>query len=132
MNDTSTIPPMPALDCPSWCERDHEADWRQHVQTGMDTRGIPMADGTILRNPMPLEEWCTLDYFGPVAHRRRLAELHLAERDTITLDLDDDPSAGDPSLYLIAEAALSAAEARQLAAELVDAANRLDCLNTTT
>ena len=124
----STIPPMPDLHCPTWCESDHAADWEQHVLAGRDTRGIPSADGTISqRVPMPESQWLTLEYFEPL-HQRMLDTITLNDSgEYARIDLQRGVE-NETDLYLDAGGVLSPSKARQVAAALLNAADRLDGL----
>jgi hypothetical protein len=129
MHSTDTIPPMPDLRCPSWCEGDHEADWQRHVAVGLDTRRIPDGHGGYMSedNRCPIEQWATLDYFEPL-HLRTLTDVALTEhKERARIDLQRG-SEGETCLYVDAAGPISAAQARKLAADLLNAADELDAV----
>lgn len=117
--------PMPDLHCPDWCDRDHLPDWEMHVSVGLDTRGIPMADGTVSYSKTPLSEW--LDMFEPL-HMRTLGKIDLGSREYAVVDVQR--GADDETiLYVDAQGALTSEQARRYAAELLNAADMLDGIN---
>ena len=109
MIDTAALPPMPDLACPAWCSADHYSTWRQQVEA---CRG-PFADGE-LRDPA--------DYFEPL----HSLSLHRGGP-AVTLDLQHGVDE-DAVLYLQAGDVITPAQARALAAELLQAADRLEAV----
>jgi hypothetical protein len=132
---TSTLSPndfpMPDLHCPTWCQRDHAADWQRHVAVGLDTRRIPAVGGGFLpESPLPIEEWCTLDYFtsshlAPIVDQP-VSETFEGERDRWSLDLTAEPGDEQAYLYLHADGPMTAADVRRMVAHLLEAADLLD------
>jgi len=45
----TTIPPMPATNCPSWCQSDHPDDWAHTVSNLSRPHEVPMADEVLER-----------------------------------------------------------------------------------
>jgi len=127
--NTPTIPPMPDVDCPSWCTVDHAADWQQHVAVGLDDRPIPAEGGGFLdmSRRTPLDRWCTLEAWMPV-HFRTVGTFGVDGREAVEVvlsrDVEDPASAA--YLYVHGEGSMTAAQARQLAALLLDGADALE------
>ncbi len=121
---TDVIPTMPDIDCPTWCARDHAADWQMHVAVGRDTRGIPMADGTVGHRTRPESEWLAM--FEPL-HLRLLSQVDLGSYEHARVDIQRGVD-GVTCLYVTAEGVLTSAQARTFAADLLAAADRLDTI----
>jgi hypothetical protein len=123
MNST-TLYPMPDTDCPRWCQEDHAPSWEQWVAVTLDPRPIPAAGGGYLQGPgTPLEEW--LAQWTPY-HRLPVGTAEIEDGVRVAADLVRDSSDGT-YLYLEAgEGSMTAAQARQVAALLLDAADELD------
>ena len=106
---TMTAPTMPATNCPVWCEQDHAAqEWRIAVEICelLASRGIE-------RDPA-----ATFEPF----HGRRLLDLQL-EGLSAEVVLDWQAGTGEAlMLYLDAQGALTAAQAREVAAALLQGA----------
>lgn len=122
---TFAIPTMPDLDCPAWCDRDHDADWQQHVAIGLDCTPIPAVGGGFLPddNRMPLAQWLG-EAFEPL-HLRNLSRIDLDKSEYAALDLQrgwEDRT----GLYIAAEGVITSAQARAFAADLLAAADQLD------
>jgi hypothetical protein len=120
--------PMPELDCPTWCERDHYADWYQHVAVGLDTRRIPDGKGGFLPDHRcPIEQWCSMDYFSSL-HVRSLASMDLGGTESADVDIQRSEGERDneTTLYIDAQGVMNTAQARMFAAELLNAADALD------
>jgi hypothetical protein len=122
---TDAFPPMPDFDCPSWCDRDHEADWRMHVAVGRDTRPIPTADGGLRYPDTSLSEW--LELFEPF-HLHKVARVDLG-RGRVDEYAQVDLQRGVEEvtlLYVNADGDMTAEQARAFAAELLKAADVLE------
>ena len=115
MIDTAALPPMPDLDCPSWCSADHGSAWAQQVEA---TSWAHQADPTRRIDPGLLFE-------SP--HRAELATDvdpgHGCE--ALELEVVQHPGSA-PELALTAELGLTAAQARALAGALLAGADRLE------
>ena len=105
----TTVPPMPDTRCPAWCRADHGSAWLQQVEA---CRG-PFADGE-LRDPA--------GYFEPL----HSLTLHRGGP-AVTLDLQRGVDE-DVVLHLHADDVITPAQARALAAALLQAADRLEAV----
>lgn len=123
---TYEIPTMPDLDCPAWCDRDHAADWHQHVAIGLDRTPIPAVGGGFLPdNRMPLAQWLD-EAFEPL-HLRNLTRIDLGGSESAELDMQRG-RADSTVLYVTAQGAITSAQARAFAADLLAAADQLDAV----
>ena len=115
MIDTATVPPMPDLACPAWCDADHYSNWRQHVEA---TQWVQQADPTRRIDPALLFE---------SSHRVELPTDVEPGHGSETVEIEIVQHAGSvPELALIAELGLTAAQARALAGALLAGADRLE------
>ncbi len=73
---------------------------------------------------MPLAEWCTPVYFETM-HTRQLFSLDLGHGERARVDLQH-VDGGEAEIYREADGAATAAQARQYAAALLDAADELE------
>lgn len=122
---TFAIPTMPDIDCPAWCDRDHAADWHQHVAIGLDETPIPAVGGGFLPdNRAPLSEW--LEDFEAL-HLRNLTRIDLGGSESADLDLQCGRDRRTV-LYVTAQGAITSAQARAFAADLLAAADQLDAV----
>lgn len=121
-----TVPAMPDLDCPPWCETDHAAEWLRHVLVGRDTRPIPMADGEVSTfADIPEADWLAM---FEAFHRRPLSHVDMDDGEEATVDfvyLD-----GETEIFLDAVGSLTPSTARHLALELLAAADALEGLTS--
>lgn len=128
MIDLTDIPPMPALDCPDWCECDHAEDWA--MTTAASSRGydIPRNDGTVIHMaPLTAEEVAAS--WEPL-HSAALCRIALVGREVAQLDMQKgtgpNPLDAATDLYVDAQGVITAVQARAFAAALLEAADRLD------
>jgi hypothetical protein len=129
MHDATTITPMPRLDCPKWCEVDHEQRWAHHVALLSVRHELPHTDGTIgvlepVTDPAKLAE-----IWGEDLHAVPLIRIGFVDDERLILELqtmDSDPA---PTLYLNAEGSLTAEQAEQVAQAMLDGASRLRALS---
>lgn len=135
MYDAMTIPPMPDTRCPSWCTYDHAARWAQHVSIEMGRWEIPHTDGTVrvhepVTNPAAiLESWKKLEEDG--FHNREVFRLGATPEDPNRYELGislGQSDSGGAHLYVSMDGGVNAAEARTIAAALLEAADLLDGL----
>jgi hypothetical protein len=126
MNTVTMIrPQMPATTCPTWCTRGHAEDWQRHVDALGFPRDIPRTDGTVSHLPAatPAE---LVERFEPM-HLVTLAEVVLTARESVRIDVQEDADGG-PCLYLTAEGEVTADQAREVAARLLEAADAFEAL----
>jgi len=125
MNIT-TIPPMPATNCPAWCERDHPADWALTVSDLSKSYEIPMNDGTVAHfGPASEQEMARL--FEPL-HVRTVGSIDLGGMESAQVDLQRGTEE-DTQVYINAEGPMSAEQARTFAGMLLEAAAALEALH---
>jgi len=132
MTDTFTIPPMPDTHCPSWCTEDHTERWERHATICLTSWSIPNSDGTLGHHEPDTIEDTIERWSQEVAHFRTLGTVALLEGDQqARIDVQSDPSDDNtPTLYLIAEGALTPEQARQVAALLLNAADTFEGLTS--
>jgi hypothetical protein len=129
MIDVSALYPMPDTHCPAWCERDHVADWQDSVLRNVEY-DIPMSDGTVRHlDPSTPEELARR--FEPF-HQAPLGLIDLEGGESWSLEAELGECDGVPHIYLNAEGDATAAQVRQYAALLLNAADRLDEIAATT
>jgi hypothetical protein len=125
---------MPDTKCPSWCTYDHAAAWARYVSQEMGGWSIPRSDGTVsVHEPVTdpaaiLESWKRTEEDG--FHNRDVFCLEASPDEPRRYPLqilmgqgDSDPA---PHLYLSMDGPVNAAEARTIAAALLEAADTLE------
>jgi hypothetical protein len=99
--------PMPDTNCPRWCQEDHRESWEQWVA------------GPV-RSSIPAAQWMPYHRL-PVG----ATDIDMDDGKCVRVELVRDAS--DTFLYLDAgEGSMTAVQARQVAALLLDAADELD------
>lgn len=124
MFDLDTIPPMPAMRCPSWCTTDHLDEWAEQTSRIGKAYRLSAEDGVYAEGVISLED--VVENWEPF-HHARLAHFDLGGNEHAVLDLQDDADEG-AVLYLDAGGAFGSDTARALAAALIAGAERLDAL----
>lgn len=123
--------PMPATDCPRFCEIDHAASWSRLAEGIGKTYTIPHTDGTEAASvTWTLEDvqqaW---DEVHGRCHQASIASIPVGGSETLVLDLirDADEDGTDSlALYIDAQGAVTAEQARTFAAALLAGADRLE------
>lgn len=123
MHDAMTIPPMPAFTCPTWCSEDHLSSWRDTVENLSRPYTIPNHDGTTFHGaPSSPEDIARI--WEPL-HLHTIGVVDLDVREDARVDLQRG-SSGETVVYIDAQGAMTAEQARAFAAMLLDAADALE------
>lgn len=124
--DLFSVPPMPATNCPAWCESDHADDWARTVVDLSKPYELPMNDGAVAHGgPASEEEMARL--WEPL-HVRTVGVVDLGGKESAHVDMQrgiDD----DTQVYVDAEGPMTAEQARTFAGMLLEAAAALEGLH---
>lgn len=124
MIDRPAQPPMPATNCPDWCQRDHYKTWTDRWELLSVPQPVTWQDGTVTHTTPITAEELTANFLEDLCHSKTLYATRTTEGDTIGLALEAD--ATGQWLYLDAEGSLDRHHALSLADALRDAATLLE------
>jgi hypothetical protein len=117
MSDTTTIPTMPETSCPDWCQRDHEADWARDTSL-IGPYAIPKTDGMIASGVFTEED--ALRMWEPM-HQQILVE---ADEIYFDVSIQEGEDYGPELMW--GDRPTTPAKVRELAAQLLEAADRFE------
>lgn len=123
MYDAMTFPPMPAFTCPAWCDEDHSSNWRDTVENLSRPYRIPNADGTVFHGEGSTPE--RIAHIWEPLHLRTVGVVDLGGNEEARVDLQRG-SGDETCVFVAAEGAMTAQQARTFAASLLEAAALLE------